>query len=373
MKASEDITVGQGTRVPAKSQPKKTLTIAEIAQEAGVSVATVSRVINKVDHPIDPKTRKRVEEVIKRKNYTSNVFGKGLAGQPNIIGISVAVPLSTDPGFAQNIARIMDGIKSVTRESGFHALLEIDASEEEGGVFAGVPLAGVLHIAPRENDPTVDMLRRRNVPFILIGSTEFEDCNYVDADSAVAGRRAVQHLYRIGRRKMAFFGSPVHFEPSALMGKAFREELQRLGLPVRQEWFKQAPLSVEGGREAALGVFALKERPDCIFTFADFMAVGAMQAARELGFEVPGDVSIIGYDDFAIATAVTPQLTTFRLPDLEMAARSARILVELIRARKPAAEKHQELFEPKLIVRESCGGRQLGLTGDEPFEDSHGG
>ncbi len=354
--------------MPARPAPRKTVTIAEIAEEAGVSVATVSRVINKVDHPIDPKTRKRVEEVIRRKKYTSNVFGKGLAGQPNIIGISVAVPLSTDPGFAQNIARIMDGIKSVTRESGFHALLEIDASEEGGGVFAGVPLAGILHVAPRKNDPTVDMLRQGDVPFILIGSTEFDDCNYVDADSRTAGRRAVQHLYQIGRRRMAFFGGATHFEPSVLMAESFREELQRMGLPCRPEWFKRAPLTVEGGRDAALSVFALKERPDCIFTFADFMAVGALQAARELGFDVPGDVSIVGYDDFAIATAVTPQLTTFRLPDYEMAAHATRILLELIRSREPQAEKRQELFEPKLIVRESCGGRALGLVGDEPLE-----
>ncbi len=340
------------------SKPGKRVTIAEIAQEAGVSVATVSRVVNKVDHPIDPDTRKRVEEVIKRKNYTSNVFGKGLAGQTNIIGVSTSVPLSMDPGAAHNIARIFDGIKSVTRSRGYHVILEIDDASEDPGlhVFAGIPLAGVLHIAPRENDRIVEILRQGSVPFVLIGSSVYSDCNYVDADNDIAGRLAVQHLAQIGRKKIAFIGGSENNTPrldSLVMLRGFQDELKRQHLPLNPRWISSVPMKIEGGRDAALAMFALKDRPDSIFAFTDFLAVGALQAARELGYEVPADISIMGYDDFPFASAVTPLLTTFRHPDQEIAAMATKALLDRLSSKKNDGFIIQELVEPRLIIRDS--------------------
>ena len=243
----------------AASETKR-ITIAEIAKEAGVSAATVSRVINKVDHPIDAKTRKRVEEVIKRKKYTTNVFGKGLAGQPNIIGISVSVPLSSDPGFSQNIARVLDGIKSVASSRNYHVLLEIEETRDKDAdttIFAGVPLAGVLHVAPRENDPVVAALRQGSVPFVLIGNSDFRDCNFVDANNEKAGRMAVRHLVALGRRRLAFFSGQPDFGPSTAMAHGFSAELKEQGLEFRPEWMMSPPMNVEGGRQAAFKVFAL--------------------------------------------------------------------------------------------------------------------
>lgn len=340
---------------------KADITIKEIARRAGVSIATVSRVINKVDHPVRDETRKRVEAAVAKLHYSTNIYGKGLAGKSNIIGLCVGAPLSVDPGFAVSVARIIEGIKGYARQCGFHVLLEVDDRLpdeldhwEPQRFFAGVKLAGLMMVAPRRGNPMVPQLMDRGIPLIVIGSRDFPKCHFVDADNDYAGRRAVQHFAELERKRIGCLGGPTDFSPSVDMVRGFKAEIHQLRLSHRREWFARPHLSVEGGRAAALRMLSLREPPDAIFAFTDFLALGVLQAAQEVGVRVPEDLSVIGYDDFAVPFGLHPQLTTFRHPDHEMADQAIRWMIEQIIPSHEAALL-QATFRPELIVRESCG------------------
>lgn len=341
------------------TKPRKRPTIIEIAREAGVSSATVSRVINNDGYPVKEETRKRVEEVVKRKSYKLNAFGKGLSGKSNVIGVHVGAPLSVDPNFSQSAARVIDGIKSITRDRGYHVFLNVQdplATDSQVDLLFGVPLAGVLLLAPRNDDQTISLLNEWGLPFVIIGSSGFPDCNYVDGDQAAAGAIAVRHLIQLGRRRVAFLASTDNYEPAVARERGYRTELEHESLPIRNEWIIRTQPTVEGGYEAASRILALKDRPDSIWAYNDVVAVGAIRAAHQLGYHVPRDLSIVGYDDSAIASLVQPQLTTFHHNDFEIAATGTRLLLEKVIPAGHGAKTWHELFRPKLVVRESCGG-----------------
>ncbi len=339
---------------------KHNLTIADIAAEAGVSIATVSRVLNNVDHPVSPATRKRVLAIAERHKYAGNIYGRGLAGQSKVIGLCVGASLSVDPGFALSVARAIDGLRGVTRSHGYHVLLESDdstAGESTADVFfAGVPLAGVIVVAPRRGNPLIPYLTERGIPFIVLGSRQYADAHYVDADNRYAGREAVRYLAQRGRKRIAWIGGPRNFGPSLDMAAGLRAEVKRQGLAVKRAWRTTAEMHLEGGRSAARAILAASDRPNAVFCFTDFLAVGVLAAARELGIKVPEECAVIGYGDLPIGKAVAPKLTTFHHPDHEMAAEAARLLIENIIPSPRDESVHHTLFKPSLIVRETCGG-----------------
>lgn len=346
-------------RRPVTSRRANDVTIKEIAKRAGVSIATVSRVMNKTSHPVSDETRRRVQAAVDKFNYATSIYGKGLAGRSNIVGLCISAPLSIDPGFSMSVARIIDGIKGIARENNYHVFLEVDDhsghGEDRHRFFAGVPLAGVMVVAPRQDNPLVPYLLERRIPFVVVGTRAFPHCSHVDADNVYGGRIAAGHLASLGRKRIGCLGGPTDFAPSTDMAHGFRERLRELGLPRRREWFARPPWSVEGGREAALSMLSLPEPPDAVFAFTDFLALGVLQAAQELGIRVPQDVAVMGYDDFPIATAVHPTLTTFRHPDGEMAAQAMHWLVNEIIPGHDEGKLHRELFRPELVIRESCG------------------
>lgn len=335
------------------------VTIREIAEEAKVSIATVSRVVNNADHPINPKTRERVLKVIKDLNYASNIYGKGLAGQSNVIGLCIGAPLSVDPGFALSVARFIDGMKPVVRARGYHVFLEVDVTSADSDAghqfFAGVPLAGVVILAPRKGNPMIPQLRKRQIPFVVAGSSDYKDSHFVDGNQVLAGELAVAHLVALGRKRIGCLGGPEEFSASRDMEYGFRQGLKKHNLRSRRNWFRRPEWTLESGRKEALMMLKASPRPEAVYAFTDFLALGALQAAQELELRVPEDLAIIGYDDYPMASMVHPKLTTFRHPDDAVAARAAEVLIDLLASKNQPNGLVQEFIEPKLIVRESCG------------------
>lgn len=338
------------------------LTISDIASKAGVSTATVSRVLNNVDHPVSEKTRRRVLAVARRCKYSMSIYGKGLAGQPNIIGLCIGAPLSVDPGFSVSVAQSIDGIKGAIGKRDYHVFLEVTGQagsvENRTPFFAGVPLAGAIVMAPRGDNPLIPLLIRQKVPFIVLGSKEFNQCNYIAGDFFAAGREAVAHLADLGRRKIARLGDRRNFGPPLDMAAGVRSEVRRRNLPRNRAWAAIPGMSIEAGRTAALRMLQCGEPPDSFICYTDYLAVGVLQAAQELGLVVPDDVAVVGSDDFPVSVAARPQLTTFHHPICEMAAEAARQLIEDIIPGKPGEVVCQKTFEPTLVVRESCGLRR---------------
>lgn len=344
----------------SRKKDNTSLTIQEVARRIGVSTATVSRVMNNVDHPVKPETRRKVLEAIRELNYSTNLYAKGLSGRPNAIGLSLGFSLRDDQGCVFTMAGVIDGINEIAREQGYHVFLDVAEDEshrlpDSGPLLAGVPLAGVLVLAPHNENPLIDELLERKIPFVIIGSRAFSQCNFVEADNYNAGRKAVEHLAGLGRRRIACLGGPSDFAPALDMSLGFRSKLNELGLEQRVGWFDRDNWTVENGRRMASRMLQLAEPPDAIFAGNDFLALGAMQAARELGVRVPDDLAIVGYDDYIVSELTRPPLTTFRHPDREMAIRATRWLLEEIIPGNTAPGLHQELVMPELVVRQSCG------------------
>jgi len=337
-------------------QRKRRPTIAEIAEKAGVSIATVSRVANKTGYPVKEETRRRVEEIITQCQFRINTFGQGLSGQSNIIGVHVGVPLSVDPSFSQSAAHVIDGIKSVTRERGYHVVLNVqDATDAKSQVdlLFGIPLAGVLLMAPRNDDATISLLNEWEIPFVILGSSGFPECNYVDGDEEYAGREAVHHLVRNGRRRIAYLGSTDNYEPVLARLRGYSEALSDLSLPYRKEWVVQAPTTTQGAFAAAVRILALRERPDSIIAYNDIMAAGALEAAHELGFRVPEDFAIVGYDGSLISELIKPQITTFLHEDFAIGATGTTMLLDKVIPGVHGETPLHELLKPRLLPRAS--------------------
>ena len=353
--------------MPAKDIKRRT--IIEIAKEAGVSSATVSRVMNDTGYPVKEATRRRVEEVVKKNQFRLNAFGKGLSGKSNVIGVHVGAPLSVDPSFAQCAASVIDGIKSVTRDGGYHVFLSVQdslAAESQVDKLFNIPLAGVLLLAPRNDDETIPMLNEWGVPFVIIGSSGFPGNSFADGDEEHAGHAAVRHLLRNGRTRIAFLASTDNYEPALARVRGYRDELKRQAVEASEDWLAHCPTSADAAFEAAVHMLALRNRPDSIFAYNDIMAVGVLKAARHLGFRVPEDLAVVGYDDSPICTLVDPQLTTFHHDDFGVAAAATRILLEKVIPGGPGAGPWNEIVKSRLIVRQSCGGRVESDDSDGP-------
>ena len=351
------------------------VTISEVAKRIGVSPATVSRVINNVDHPIKEETRQKVLAAVHELKFSSNIYAKGLSGRPNVIALCLGFSLSDDPGCAYSLAGITQGINTVARSLGYHVFLDTSLMPDDtldDAILPGTLFAGAIVVSPRRNNPYVDFFTEKKIPFVILGSRQFSQSNFLDADNYSVGRRAVKYLSSIGRDRIGCLGGPADFNPSLDMVLGFRSMIKELGLLHRQEWIARDRWTVENGRRMALAMLKRPERPNAIFACTDFLALGALQAASELGISVPGDLSLVGYDDYSIATMVHPRLTTFRHPDCEMGMKSMKWLIEEIIPHPDDGNVYQELVMPELIIRDSCGGSQEMVVDEPPVKPPPG-
>jgi LacI family transcriptional regulator len=328
------------------------VTIREVAEEAGVSIATVSRVLNDRED-VSAGTRELVSRVIRERGYTANRSARQLSGgSAGLIG--VLVPLVYPAYFSG----IVSGAAEALHEHDLRLVLSPTGHEHDREVtlldrlMHGVT-DGALIVLPEESNEELTQLLDRGYRFVVIDPLEAlsTDIPSVSAAHASGADQAMRHLLGLGHRRIAAVTGPLGWVATEERRRGYHSALAAARILPDPELEVESDFEVHGGRKAADALLDLPDPPTAIFAFNDNMAIGILQAARARGVDVPGELSVVGFDDVEHATLVTPTLTTIRQPLEEMGRTAVSLLMRLLE-RQRFETLHVELAT-RLVVRES--------------------
>ncbi len=340
----------------------KKLTLEVIGQMAGVSRATVSRVINKPDS-VRPELRERVERVIAETGFRPNAVARSLASsRTNILGLiipSVSQTLFTDPYFSH----LIQGISQACNINDYTlSLFVFHSHDEEERVFQralGTGLIdGLIITTDRVNEPFINKLLERELPFIYIGHPPLpSQVSYIDVDNVAATFVAVKHLIRLGYQRIAHIAAPANKTVGIDRKQGYINALLEAGRRVDEKLIAYGNFTEDSGYTAMRQL--LEHQPDAISTASDVMAIGAMHAINDAGLSVPDDVAVVGFDDLTLASTAEPPLTTIRQPINRFGLLAVETLIDILDA-GPEPLRHI-ILPTELVVRDSCGAlrRQL--------------
>ncbi|GLU48596.1 LacI family DNA-binding transcriptional regulator [Nocardiopsis ansamitocini] len=325
------------------------MTISKLAEAAGVSVPTVSKVLNGRSD-VAPQTRSKVEALIRRHGYRRRRGpGSGRAATLDLVFHEL------DSAWAIEVIR---GVERVARSEGFSVVLSESGGERSprdswvDSVLARQSAAVVLvfsDLAPAQKA----RLAARGVPFVVVDPTgdPGDDVPSIGSANWNGGLAATRHLIESGHRRIGFIGGPSNVLCSRARLDGYRAALDTAGLGVDQALIRSGDFHVEGGRDHGRALLLMDDPPTAVFAGNDLQALGLYEAARELGARVPEDLSVVGYDDLPVARWVGPPLTTVRQPLTEMAEEATRLALRLSRGETPANLRLD--LATSLVVRQS--------------------
>jgi LacI family transcriptional regulator len=346
----------------ADSAGKRT-TIREIADLAGVSIATVSRVLNGRED-VSAETRESVQRVITEQGYTANRHARGLhAGRTGLVG--VLVPLVYPVYFSA----ILAGAAEALYEQDMRVVLSPTQHEHTREVSLLDRLMhgatdGALIVLPSESSEELERALASGYPFVVVDPLMPLDDGVpsVSAAHMSGADQAMRYLLSLGHRRIGAITGPAGWVATEDRRRGYRAALASAGIPLDPALEVEADFEISEGEEAATQLLSTPNPPTAVFAFNDNIAIGTMRAARELGLRIPEDLSVVGFDDVELATIVTPRLTTIRQPLAEMGRTAVSLLVRLLEGQR-IETLHIELGT-RIIVRESTAPpRALAATG----------
>jgi DNA-binding LacI/PurR family transcriptional regulator len=324
--------------------------ITEVAELAGVSVATVSRVLNHTK-PVNPDTRSRVEKAVAELGYHINAAGRSLA-KAQSFNLLVLVPDFSNPFYAQ----IVQGVESVTRTRGYRIMLS-DGSDGVAGVDSALAslntrmVDGVISLEHLDEDAET-IAQIRDLPWI--SCSEFlpgAGVPYVSIDHGQAAVDAVQYLLNKGHRRIALITADENYRWARLRREGYELALKRAGLPIDEGLVRTATSTdYEAGSQAASGLLTLFDPPTAVFAVSDTLAIGTVKALRRAGRRVPQDVAVVGFDDLPLSAVFEPALTTIAQPMRQLGAAAAEMLLARLGGERP----HPRTLAHTLVIRDSA-------------------
>lgn len=336
-------------------KPDGKITIVQIAEMAGVSVSTVSRVINN-QGPIKQKTRERILKLVEETNYVPNKLAQGLVRQHSR-SIALIIPDIANPFFAD----IIHGVENTLMPKGYSMYLcnsNFDHDRERRFLeeMAERRVEGVILISAfLQNEELIHRMDQNTMRVVCI-QTQIEGLDCINTNDYDTMCQSVQHLIELGHRRIGFIC--IDRRGCRMRYSAYRNVLSRNGIAIDPAYVAEnvnGKYSENPGYHMTKALLSLEEPPTAIQALNDYMAYGAYQAAHEMGLSIPGDVSIIGYDDLPLSKLLMPPLTTIRQPAYEMGLAGSEILLERI-AQGPSlpGEPHIErLFKTEFLSRGS--------------------
>lgn len=334
-----------------------TITIEDVARAAGVSAMTVSRVINGGKN-VRESTRAAVLEAVERLNYSPNSAARSLAaGEAMHVGLLYANPS------AAYLSQFLIGALHAARRAGCHLVIESCESEnadeqaEVTRLFATSEVEGVILPPPlSESNPILSELDAIGIPVVTVarGAADPDSLN-VRMDDFTAAAEITRHLLELGHRKIGFIKGHINHIASHDRHRGFVHALEEYGVDPASIAVEQGYFTYRSGLIAAERLLARKNGLTAIFASNDDMAAAAISVAHRRGLAVPGDISIVGYDDTSLATSVWPELTTVKQPISAMAEAAMELLLADLKSRRTGGRRllSERVLQHELIVRES--------------------
>jgi LacI family transcriptional regulator len=324
-------TVAAGTSVRLASVAGRgSPTIATIADEVGVSVTTVSKVLNGRSD-VAPETRARVEASLERHRYRRRARRHSTRTTEQLD----LVFHEFDAAWAIEIIRGVEAVSAAAK-------VDVVLSQLRGAhrppqpwidrVLARSTL-GVLFVLCHPTQPQRRQLQRRRIPFVVVDTDSATSASVptVGSNNWSGGLIAVRHLLELGHRRIAIISGPADVLCSQARLAGFRSAHDEAGIQVDPELVRYGTFSAQTGNQHAMGLLTRPDRPTAIFAGSDMQALGVLRAARQCSLDVPGDLSVVGYDNLPVAAWTGPGLTTVNQPLLDMAGTATRMLLDLAR------------------------------------------
>jgi LacI family transcriptional regulator len=330
----------------------KTPRLEDVARQAGVSMTTVSRVLNNTA-PVSNRTRTLVEDAIRALGYVPRQTG----APTHMVGVALLMTDMLNPFYT----RIVRGAGEEIEADGLALVLfdTMEDPEHEARVLARLmtwEVEGVLVLGSRlPSEELIAFQSKRKVPMVVINrNIRHPDIACILIDSERATYRATQYLLNLGHERIAYLGGPPLSDSSQSRLSGVKRALADVGLILRPEWSVSGFPNSDGGFQAMSNLLAssLPTAPTAIVAYNDLMALGALHAIRNQGLRVPEDISVIGFDDIAMAAHANPPLTTISQPKYHM----GRLAIQLLRAMRssdPTPNEGYVLLESPLMIRES--------------------
>jgi LacI family transcriptional regulator len=328
--------------------PKGRTTLAVIADAAGVSVATVSKVLNdRAD--VSPETRRRVQKHLRNSKYrpagSSSARSRELTRAIDVVVRELQSPY---------IIAVLEGITSSAAAEGFEVVIGIPASS---GLNAQALLqsdhAGAIFITADASSSAVKALDEGGFPVVVVDPLRVADtkCISIGATNFTGGITAAEHLLSLGHRRIAHAGGPHSVDCSHARLAGYSSALRQAGIELDESLITHSAFSYDAGRQAARALLDRSDRPTAIFAANDEIALGIMEEARRRSIRIPQDLSVVGFDDTFLASSSAPPLTTVAQPLLEMGRVATRSLAQMIT--NDVVSTHHIELATRLVVRHS--------------------
>lgn len=333
------------------------LTLEDVAKQAGVSRSTVSRVVNNLPN-VREEVRARVLGVIEKTGYHPNAAARTLASQRSwVIGLVLPHSVSfffTDPYYPH----LTKGIAQACNQHDYTlALFLVDSKKDEETIFSRVCRRGLLdgvvvQSGHHGDQGIIGRLIDAKMPLVVLGRPfRSDNVTYVDIDNVNASYYAVSHLARLGRRRIGTIAGPANSTVGLDRMEGYRKALVDRGLDVDESLINEGDFTEAGGYYAMQKL--LPAKPDAIFAASDVMAIGAIHAVHEAGLKVPDDIAFVGFDDLPLAPLSDIQLTTVRQPVVQFGIRAVETLIDEIE--NGSTPPHRIIMDTELVIRQTCG------------------
>ena len=327
------------------------LTIKDIAEMAGVSIATVSRVLNN-SKPVSEEVRKKVEKVLEETKFRPNALARGLVkNKTNLIGVII-------PQINIFSAKLIDGIEEIAKQNGYNIILSnsrLDREQELKAldILVEKQVDGLIISSVEINGQHAEKILKANIPAVIAGQKVSEyNLPWVDVDNYNSIVEMVQYLLRCGHRKLAMIHGPLYDQSAGFTRyKAFLDEIARQKIPRKDIRLAESNFSIKDGYHAMEKLLRGRNLPTAVVCASDEIALGAKKCLEDRGFRIPDDISIVGFDDMDLVEIIRPKLTTVRVDFVEMGTVAMQTLLELLNEEKEVQLEHY--LDYRLMIRDS--------------------
>ncbi|MFA1819453.1 LacI family DNA-binding transcriptional regulator [Virgibacillus oceani] len=323
--------------------------IQEVARRAGVSSATVSRVLNNTT-AVSAKTKFKVEKAIEELEYEPSMLGRNLRNSESRL-LLVLIHTFSNPYYSE----IINGIEDYSIANDYNILLcETDSNPQREIIFLNM-VKNKLADGIISMNPTVDLEKLKALNenhSIIMCSDYYEDVSipYVAIDNELAAYKAVKHLIKLGNEKIAFINFDDNMAYARKRREGYERALNEFNLPIRDEWMcKTDGLDFQDGVQAMRKLLQLEERPTAVFAVSDTIAIGALKELNVKGIKIPEEIAVVGFDNIGFSNMTNPTLSTVSQPKYEMGYKAANMLIESIKGSKADSV----IMDHELIIRES--------------------